>query len=111
MPVLDPQDLVDDVAVAGQQDQALAVLVEAADGKDALRMVDVVDDVARERRGAAPQDQVLARALDDFQVVAVLGAEEGAAIEQLREHLDDIDFARAADWWAGQERATMASAG
>ena len=44
--VLDAQDLVDDVAVVGQQDQALGVLVEPADREDALAVADEVDDVA-----------------------------------------------------------------
>ena len=44
--VLGAQDLVDDVAVVGEQDQAFGILVQAADRKDALRMADEVDDVA-----------------------------------------------------------------
>ena len=34
--VLGAQDLVDDVAVVGQEDQAFGVLVQASDGKDPL---------------------------------------------------------------------------
>lgn len=44
--VLGTQDLVDDIAVAGEQDQTVRVLVEAADGKDALAVPDEIDDVA-----------------------------------------------------------------
>src|SRR3546814_12726160 len=40
------QDLVDDVAVAGQQDQTTGILVEAADRENAFAMADKVDDVA-----------------------------------------------------------------
>ena len=40
------QDFVDDVAVAGQQDQPFRILVEPANRKDAARMIDTVDDVA-----------------------------------------------------------------
>ena len=44
--VLRAQHLVDDVAVVGEQDQALRILVEAADREDPLGVVDEVDDVA-----------------------------------------------------------------
>ena len=40
------QQFVDDVAIAGQQDQTLGILVEPTNRKDALLMVDEVDDVA-----------------------------------------------------------------
>ena len=44
--VAGPQDLVDDVAVTGQKDQAIGGLVEATDREDPLGMADVVNDVA-----------------------------------------------------------------
>ena len=44
--VLGAQHLVDDVAVVGEQDQPLGVLVEPADREHALGVVDEVDDVA-----------------------------------------------------------------
>lgn len=40
-----PQDLVDDIAVVGQKDEALGVFVEAPDGEEALRVIDKPDDV------------------------------------------------------------------
>ena len=44
--VLGAQDLVDDVAVVREQDQALGLLVEPADREDSLGVIDEVDDVA-----------------------------------------------------------------
>ena len=46
MVVLGAQDLVDDVAVVGQEDQAFGVLVEPADREHALGVIDEIDDVA-----------------------------------------------------------------
>ena len=43
--VLDTKDLVHDVAVVGQEDQALRVLVEPPDRKNPLAVPDEVDDV------------------------------------------------------------------
>src|SRR5690606_20148654 len=52
---------VDDVAVAGQQDQALGILVQAADREDPLLVADEVDDVALHRRlgGAGDADRLV----------------------------------------------------
>ena len=47
MPELCPQDLVHDVAVIGEENQAGRVLVEPADRKDPFRMADLSDDIAR----------------------------------------------------------------
>ena len=44
------QDLVDDVAVVGQQDQALGILVQPANGEYPLGMADQVDDIAVDMR-------------------------------------------------------------
>ncbi|MGC3975004.1 MAG: hypothetical protein QM771_11550 [Nitrospira sp.] len=45
VPVLNPQDLVDDIAIIGQKDETRRILVEPSDGKNALLMVDFRDDV------------------------------------------------------------------
>ena len=55
MVVARPQDLIDDVAVAGQQDEAFAGFVEAPDGENAFRIVDEINDIVlfpRSIRGA-----------------------------------------------------------
>ena len=44
--VLGAQDRVDDVAVAGQQDQAFRILVQTPDREDPLLVADEIDDVA-----------------------------------------------------------------
>ena len=46
MGIAGTQDLVDDIAVTGQEDQAIGGLVEATDREDTLGMTDVIDDVA-----------------------------------------------------------------
>lgn len=45
MLIAGPKDLVYDIAVVGKEDQALTVFIEPADGKDALGIIDVVNDV------------------------------------------------------------------
>src|SRR5450631_2324352 len=54
--VLSPQDLVDDVAVVGQQDQALGILIEAPYGKYPFLVPDKFDDVAIDVRFAGAGD-------------------------------------------------------
>ena len=70
--VLGAQHLVDDVAVVGEQDQALGVLVEPADREDALGVVDEVDDVAVDvalgRAGDA--DRLVERDVDRARLLA-----------------------------------------
>src|SRR5690606_123231 len=59
--VLGAQDGVDDVAVAGQQDQAPGILVQPPDREDPLLVADEIDDVARYRRlgGAGDADRLV----------------------------------------------------
>ena len=47
MPVLNPQDLVDDIAVIGQENETRRILVEPSDGKNPLTMFDFRNDVPR----------------------------------------------------------------
>ena len=63
MVVLRAEDFVDDVAVVRQQDQSLGVLVEAADGKNALRMADEFHDIPFDVRfrGARDADRLVER--------------------------------------------------
>ena len=44
--VFSAQQFIDDVAVAGQQNQTFGILVQSADRKDALLVIDEIDDVA-----------------------------------------------------------------
>src|SRR5690606_24634041 len=61
VPVLGAQDLVDDIAVAGQQYQAFRVLVQAADREDALLVANEVHDVPLDRAfgGAGDADRLV----------------------------------------------------
>ena len=61
------QDLVDDVPVAGQENQSLAVFVESADGENPLGVLDVVDDVVAfglDIRGADDPDGLIEGDID-----------------------------------------------
>ena len=64
--VLGTQDLVDDVAIVGQQDQPLRVLVEPPDREDTLPVPDEIDDVAADLtfRGAGYADRLVEREID-----------------------------------------------
>lgn len=66
--ILRPQDLIHDVAVIGEQNQAFGVLVESADGKNPLAMIDELEDVALDvrfgRRGNA--DWLIEGNIDPF---------------------------------------------
>src|SRR3546814_813819 len=64
--VFGAQDGVDDVAVAGQQDQAFRILVQPADREDPPLVADEIDDVALHRRlgGAGDADRLVQRDVD-----------------------------------------------
>ena len=60
------QDLVDDVAIAGEQDQPFGILVQPADREDPLRVVDEIHDVAGHALvgGAGDADRLVQRDVD-----------------------------------------------
>jgi hypothetical protein len=70
--VLGAQHLVDDVAVVGQQDQPLRVLVEPPDREDPLGVIDEVDDVAGDVAlgGARDPDRLVERDVDRPRLLA-----------------------------------------
>src|SRR5690606_11603741 len=82
--VFRPQDGVDDVAVAGQEDQAFGILVQAPARENPLLVADEVDDVALHRRlgGAGDADRLVERDVD-VPALAPGGAAEphGLAVE------------------------------
>jgi len=92
--VLCAQDLVDDVAVAGEQDQSLGVLVESPDREDALRVVDEVHDVAGHGLvgGAGDAHRLVQRDVD--RLLRGRRGGEDARLDQLAVHAYLVAFQR-----------------
>jgi hypothetical protein len=78
MTILDPQQLVDDVAVVGEQYQSLGVLVEPTDGKDPKPVVDEVEDIVG---NAAVGTAVNADRLVEGEIYVFLFGSDCSAVE------------------------------